>query len=76
MADEFRKKGYGVKVINQLINEVKKLNISKISLETGTKKFFYPAKKLFIKCGFKNCEPFANYKKDSDACYMNLIIKN
>ena len=43
------------------------MNIKKISLETGTGNFFESARKLFYKCGFKPCEPFAHYKKDIDA---------
>ena len=74
--DDFRKKGYGFKIINHLIEEAKKLNIKKISLETGNGNFFEPARKLFYKCGFKLCEPFAHYKKDLDACYMSLLISN
>ena len=76
VADRFRRKGNGIKVINHLIDEAKKLNIKKISLETGTGNFFEPARKLFYKCGFKTCEPFAHYKKDLDACYMSLLISN
>ena len=76
VADKFRRKGNGIKVINHLIDEAKKLNIKKISLETGTGNFFGPARKLFHKCGFKPCEPFAQYKKDLDACYMCLLISN
>ena len=76
VADSFRRKGNGFKVINHLINEAKELNIKKISLETGTGNFFTPATKLFDKCGFKVCEPFAHYKKDPDACYMSLLLSN
>ena len=76
VADKFRKKGNGIKVINHLINKAKKLNIKKISLETGAGNFFIPARKLFGKCGFRICKPFAHYKKDPDACYMNLLIDN
>ena len=76
VADRFRRKGNGIKVINHLIDEAKKLNIKKISLETGTGNFFVPARKLFDKCGFKICEPFAHYKKDLDAYYMSLLISN
>ena len=76
VADKFRRKGNGIKVINHLIIEAKKLNIKKISLETGTGDFFAPARKLFDKFGFKTCEPFAHYKKDPDACYMSLLISN
>ena len=74
VADKFRKKGHGIKVINHLIDEAKKLNIKKISLETGAGDFFIPARKLFNKCGFKISRPFPHYKEDSDACYMTLLI--
>ena len=50
--DKFRNKGYGLKVINHLIYEAKKLKIKKLSLETGAGKFFVPARKLFVKCAF------------------------
>ena len=40
VADKYRKKGNGIKVINHLIDEAKKLNIKKISLETGSGDFF------------------------------------
>ena len=38
--DDFRNKGNGIKVIAHLIGEAKKLNIDRISLETGAGKFF------------------------------------
>ena len=76
IAESFRNKGYGIKVIQHLILEAKKLNIKKISLETGAGKFFLPARKLFKKCGFKNCKPFDNYKETTDSCYMSLQISN
>ena len=74
--DKFRNKGYGLKVINHLIYEAKKLKIKKLSLETGAGKFFVPARKLFVKCGFKDCEPFSNYKKNVNSAYMSLLISN
>ena len=76
VADKFRKKGNGIKVINHLINKAKKLNIKRISLETGAGNFFIPARKLFDKCGFRVCKPFAHYKEDPDAYYMSLLINN
>jgi len=74
--DKFRKKGNGIKVINHLIDEAKKLNIKKLNLETGAGIFFNPARKLFNKCGFKVCEPFSHYKKDINSVYMSLLISN
>jgi putative acetyltransferase len=74
--DKFRNKGCGLKVIKHLIEEAKKLRIKKLSLETGAGEFFVPARKLFIKCGFKDCEPFSNYKKNVNSVYMSLFISN
>ncbi|MBD1156881.1 GNAT family N-acetyltransferase [Pelagibacterales bacterium SAG-MED20] len=74
--DKFRKKGNGIKVINHLIDEAKKLNIKKLSLETGAGVFFNPARKLFTKSGFKVCEPFSHYEKDINSVYMCLLISN
>ena len=74
VADEFRKKGIGERIINHLIEEAKKLEISKLSIETGAGEFFAPARKLFKKFGFKECKPFAHYKEDPNSCYYNLKI--
>ena len=76
LADKFRKKGNGIKIIKHLIGEAKKLSIKKISLETGAGEFFKPARELFILCGFKICKPFAHYKEDINSVYMNLLIEN
>ncbi len=74
VADNFRKLGIGIRIINHLINEAKKLKISKLSVETGSGKFFLPARKLFTKFGFKSCPPFAHYKEDPNSCYFTLDL--
>ena len=76
IADKFKQKGWGIKIINHLIKEAKELNVKKISVETGSGDFFIPARKLFDRCGFKVSKPFAHYKEDPDACYMCLLIGN
>ena len=74
--DDFRKKGYGIKIIDHLIYEAKKLNIKRISLETGAGKFFDPARRLFKKCNFEPCQPFAHYKEDLNSLYLTKLINN
>ena len=54
----------------------KKLNVKKISLETGAGKFFEPARKLFHKSKFEPCEPFAHYKEDKNSIYLTKLINN
>ncbi len=74
--DYFRNKGNGIKVIEHLIEEAKKLEIKRLSIETGAGKFFIPARKLFTKCNFKPCGPFAHYKKDINSIYLTKLINN
>ena len=74
--DNFRNKGNGKKVIDHLISKAKILNIKRISIETGAGKFFEPARKLFDKCNFKPCKPFAHYKSDPNSLYYTLQIYN
>ena len=74
VADEFRKNGIGERIINHLIEEAKKLKITKLSIETGAGEFFAPARKLFNKFGLKNSEPFAHYKIDPNSCYFTLDL--
>jgi putative acetyltransferase len=74
--DNFRNKGNGVKVIAHLIGEARKLKINRISIETGAGKFFETARKLFKKCNFDICEPFAHYKEDINSIYFTKRINN
>ena len=74
VADSFRKKGYGEKIIKDLIAKARKEKIKLLSVETGAGEFFKPARKLFLRCGFKLCGPFAHYKDDPNSCYYNIKI--
>ena len=74
--DNFRYKGHGIKVIEHLISEAKKLDIKRLSIETGAGKFFEPAGKLFKKCLFEPCKPFAHYKEDVNSIYLTKLINN
>ena len=75
VSDNYRKKGIGEKIIDHLIEEAKKLEISKLSIETGSGEFFLPARKLFAKFGFESCIPFAHYKEDPNSCYFTKNLK-
>ena len=74
VADKFRKKGVGEKIINYLNEEAKKSGIIKLSIETGAGQFFEPARKLFTKFNFKTCAPFAYYKEDPNSCFFTKHV--
>ena len=72
--DDFRRQNIGMKLIQHLVIEARKLNLKRISIETGSGKFFEPARKLFKKCHFKPCGPFAHYKIDPNSLYYTKQI--
>ena len=74
--DNFRNRGNGIKIIEYLIEEAKKLGIKRISIETGAGEFFEPARKLFKKCNFEQCKPFAHYEEDRNSIYLTKLINN
>ena len=74
MHDKFREKGYGKKIISILISKSKDIGLKNIFIETGSGKFFEPARKLFKSCGFEECEPFGHYKTDPNSCYMKINV--
>ena len=74
--DNFRNKGNGAKVMEYLIDKAKKLKIKRLSIETGAGKFFEPARKLFKRCDFELCKPFAHYKEDENSIYLTKLINN
>ena len=74
VADKFRKKGTGEKIFDYLIKKVKEIGIKKISIETGSGKYFEPARKLFKKFNFQLCKPFAHYKDDPNSCFYTKDI--
>ena len=74
--DNFRRAGNGINVVNHLIKEAKKLNITRLSIETGAGNFFKPARILFKKCGFETCTPFAHYKEDVNSLYLTKTLEN
>ena len=74
VSDDFRNRGIGSKIISHLIIQAKKLGIKKLSIETGSGKFFLPARKLFEHFKFVKCKPFAHYKEDPNSCYYTLDL--
>lgn len=64
----------GETVILATVVGAKKVNIKKLSIETGASDFFKPARKLFKQCGFEPCKPFAHYKEDINSVYLSKLI--
>ena len=70
-----RGKGIASMLLNHIIETAKLRGYKKLNLESGSMAFFEPAHQLYLKHGFKFCQPFANYKEDPNSVFMALILR-
>jgi putative acetyltransferase len=68
------RKEVAAQMLEHIIQQAKARNLKRLSLETGSQPFFQPAIALYTTYGFKFCEPFANYKIDSNSKFMTLVL--
>ena len=52
------------------VAEARTAGIRKLSLETGSQAMFAPARGLYLKAGFVECAPFADYTLDPNSVFM------
>lgn len=64
------RKGVASAILTQILDEAKKRKYKRLSLETGTPVVFIPARKLYMKFGFKECPAFGDYGEDPYSVFM------
>ena len=69
-ASAHRHEGVASSVLSHILEEARRRNYKRVSLETGSMDFFAPARNLYAKFGFKKCGPFAGYVDDPNSVYM------
>ena len=69
-ASAHRHKGVASGLLRYILEEAKRRQYTRVSLETGSMDFFAPARNLYAKFGFKRCGPFAGYVEDPNSVYM------
>lgn len=74
IASAFRGQGLGAELLDRLLAEARRLGFRRVSLETGTNDPFIPARKLYDRHGFTDCEPFADYVEDPWSVFMTLQL--
>ena len=65
-----RNKGVATKLLNLNLGEARSRHYTRESKETGSMELFAPARKLYAKFGFKECQPFAEYFEDPESLFM------
>lgn len=71
-----RREGVATKLVTFILEEAKKRNYKRVSLETGSTDAYEPAKNLYIKFGFKKCGPFASYLQDPNSLFMTKVLSD
>jgi putative acetyltransferase len=69
-SNDHLRKGVAAKLVDHILTTAKKRSYKKVSLETGNSTAFLPAKNLYKKLGFKDCQPFADYNEDPFSSFM------
>ena len=70
------RKGVAKRMIEYIIEEAKKRNYNRISLETGSIAAFLPAQRLYERFGFQYCPPFSNYTEDPNSLFMTKELSD
>lgn len=68
------RKGVAKSMLLHILEEAKKRNYRRLSLETGSMAAFEPARKLYSSFGFQECKPFSDYIKDPNSVFMTLEL--
>jgi putative acetyltransferase len=71
-----RRRGVGSLLLGHIIDEARKRGYRRLSLETGSMKYFEPARSLYAKFGFCTCPPFASYKEDPHSCFFSKVLES
>ena len=73
-ADPHVGKGVASRLLEHMIRVARERGYARLSLETGTQVEFEPAYRLYLKYGFEDCEPFADYRLDPNSRFMTRVI--
>lgn len=73
-AEAARGCGVGGVVLQKIISQARAAGMKRLSLETGTRPYFVPARALYARHGFLACEPFGDYRPNPGSLFMTREI--
>jgi putative acetyltransferase len=71
---ERRGQGLSRKMLDHLLAQAAAQGFTRLSLETGSQDMFAPARGLYLRAGFTECDPFEGYALDPNSVYMTKAI--
>jgi putative acetyltransferase len=75
VAEHLRGKGLGSFMLLHLIDTARSRGFDRVSLETGSMEYFRPARRLYERHGFVECEPFGKYVPDPNSIFMTVDLQ-
>ncbi len=71
-----RRQGVGDAMLRHIMEAARQLNLTRLSLETGSWAYFDAARALYARRGFVYCPPFGDYVEDANSVFMTLELTN
>ena len=69
------RQGVATALLRHVLGEARASGFTRVSLETGSFGFFAPARALYARHGFVECEPFGDYRPDPHSTFMTLELR-
>lgn len=73
-AEAHRGEGLGGRMLAHLLDHARALGLTRVSLETGSMEIFAPARALYRRAGFAECEPFGDYRASAWSSYFTRTL--
>jgi putative acetyltransferase len=70
-----RRTGVGSAMLRHLIALARSQGLTRLSLETGARPYFAPARAFYQRHGFAECPPFGDYLPDPNTVFMSLELR-
>jgi putative acetyltransferase len=69
-----RGRGVGGAIICHIIDTARARGLKRLSLETGSMDYFAPARALYARHGFRECDPFGDYRCDPNSVFFTIDL--
>ncbi len=69
-----RGKGVGDEMLRHILSVAMERGMKRLNLETGPQPQFAPARALYVRHGFAECGPFADYEPDVYSYFMTRAL--
>jgi putative acetyltransferase len=74
VAEVARGRGVGGAILRFIQREAQARGYRRLSLETGAMDYFAPARAMYRRHGFRDCDPFGRYRPDQNSQFMTMDL--